>query len=42
MTGAIASVLFHLPIMRQIYYWMGCIPAGEICGGGWAGGGGGV
>lgn len=25
--GAIASVLFHLPVLRHVYAWMGCIPA---------------
>ncbi len=25
--GAIATVLFHLPLLRHIYAWFGCIPA---------------
>lgn len=31
MRAGIASVLFRLPIVRQVYYWMGCFPAGTPC-----------
>eukprot|EP00884_Botryococcus_braunii_P022379 jgi/Botrbrau1/8825/Bobra.0335s0013.3 len=27
MRAGIASILFHLPIVRQVYIWMGCFPA---------------
>jgi len=27
--GAIASILFHLPLLRHVYAWCGCIPAGR-------------